>query len=63
MSDNLTSIEEVIHRHMEILSTSRGIGSVVDVGKQNCRYPIIQQTCEIIPIQVKFGDYFKIGVV
>ena len=58
MSDDLTTIEEVIHRHMEDPSTSWSIGSVVDVGKQDCRYPITQQICDIIPVQVKVGDNF-----
>ena len=49
MSDDLTTIEEVIHRHMEDPLTSWSIDSVVNVGKQDWRYPIIPQVCDIIP--------------
>ena len=59
MSDDLTTIKEVIHRHMKDPSRSQTIGSVVGVGKRDCRYPIIQQICDIILVQVKFSDYFN----
>ena len=58
MSDDLTTIEEVIHRHMEDPSTSWSICLVVDVGKQDCRAFRCFWSAALAAVQLATGPIF-----